>query len=95
MASDTMVIAVTLDDRSDAGLRVYSDDLPGLILSGPDKTIVCDAIVPAIRDLLERRGLHVSDVRLSKSPAEVVKMPAPRALDVHVRQFVVEYKAAA
>ena len=41
-------LTLTLERREDGGLRVYSDDVPGLILSGrnPDKVMatVLDAI---------------------------------------------------
>jgi hypothetical protein len=29
-------VTITLEEREDGGMRIYSDDIPGLILSGPD-----------------------------------------------------------
>lgn len=44
-------VAIFLDDREEGGLFVYSDDVPGLILSGSDKEAVGRCIVPAIEAL--------------------------------------------
>lgn len=44
-------IQITLERREDGGLRVYSNDLPGLVLSGPDADQVGSDIWPAIREL--------------------------------------------
>jgi len=41
-----------LETREDGGLFVWSDDVPGLILSGPDKNAVLEAIGPALAVLL-------------------------------------------
>lgn len=50
-----MKVTITLEDREDGGLRVYSDDLPGLILSHSDRTKVGSDIVPAIDALIAHR----------------------------------------
>lgn len=39
--------------REDGGLRVYSDDLPGLILSGEDPRAVLADVGPALEVLLD------------------------------------------
>ncbi len=54
------VVNVTLKDCEDGGLEVFSDDLPGLILSGPDPDNVAAAIMPAIKALLQHRGFMVT-----------------------------------
>jgi len=79
------VVTVTLEDRSDGGLRVFSADLPGLILSGVDRKAVSDSIAPAIRALLEHQGVRVKDVKPSQPIADVIKQPSPRDLDIHVQ----------
>ena len=90
------VVCVTLEDRDDGGLLVYSDDLPGLILSGPDKHAVCGCIAPAIQALFEHKGLGpVSGVHSAKPLSEVLRLRSPRNVDMHVQQFVVEFKQAA
>lgn len=55
-----LTISVTFERREDGGLRVYSDDVPGLILSGPDPVAVFEDVVPALERLFERnKGLRV------------------------------------
>jgi hypothetical protein len=48
-------ITVRLTPREDGGLRVSSDELPGLILSGSDEIIVLRALGDAIVQLLRRQ----------------------------------------
>lgn len=79
------VVTVTLEDRADGGLRVFSEDLPGLILSGTDKTQVCNAIAPAIKALLEFNGANVKAVEASQPIRDVIRQPSPRDLDMHVK----------
>lgn len=64
-------VDVSLDDREDGGLNVYSDSLPGLILSGPDREKVASMIAPAIKTLLESRGIRVVLVEPER-PVEAV-----------------------
>jgi len=87
------VVTVTLEDRGDGGLRVFSDTLPGLILSGADKKDVCACIIPAIGAIFEHKGLKVSQIRPSTPIVDVLKRPSPRNMDMHVNheQFVVEF----
>jgi hypothetical protein len=93
------VVTVTLADREDGGLRVFSDDLPGLILSGSDRTQVASAIIPSIEALFRHKGFGDVVVRPTKPVAEVLQSASPRDMDVHVqheqKQFVVELDAAA
>lgn len=45
-------ITLKLERRpQDGGLRVYSDDVPGLVLSGPDPDKVMADVMPALRGL--------------------------------------------
>jgi hypothetical protein len=68
MSRQTMsVVTVTIEDREGEGLRVYSDNLPGLILSGADKAKVCSWIAPAIQALFEHGG-HTVTVHATKQP---------------------------
>jgi hypothetical protein len=91
------VLTVTLEDREDGGLRVYSDDLPGLILSGPNKPAVFESIPQAIQVLFSHRGFEGVTVRHATPLAEVLKRESPRDMDVHVQhqQFVVEMRKLA
>ena len=90
------VVTVTLTDREGGGLRVHSDDLPGLILSGPDRSQVAAAIIPAIEAIFKHKGMAVT-VRPTKPIAEVLQSKSPRDMDVHVQheQFVIELPEAA
>jgi len=46
-------VTITLEPREDGGLRVYSDDVPGLILSHKNQLAVLYDIVPSLLTLLE------------------------------------------
>lgn len=93
------VVTVTLEDRPDGGLRVFSCDLPGLILSGPDKNVVVKQTITAIKALFERMGHKAIHVHPAHSPAEALKRPSPRDVSMTVQgvtpqleRFVVEYR---
>ena len=45
------LITIHLEPREDGGLRIYSDDLPGLVLSGPDQEAVLSDMDTAIIEL--------------------------------------------
>ncbi len=94
MMDGLTVVTVTLLDREDGGLRVFSNDLPGLILSGADRDKVCGLIAPAIQALFNAQGVDVT-VHSAMPLSEVLKAASPRDVDMHVQQFVVEVKAAA
>jgi hypothetical protein len=90
------IVTVTLEDREDGGLRVYSDDLPGLILSGPNRDSVAEKIAPAIQALFEHKGFRGVVVRAAQPLNTVLQKASPRDMDVHVhQQFVVELPEAA
>lgn len=93
---DPIVVGVTIEERTDGGIRVSSRDLRGLHLSGSDRDHVWCMIAPAITSLLElNHNVRVASVRPSKTPEEAFKC-LPHDVDVHVeRQFVVELKEAA
>lgn len=95
-SKDIAIVAVTIEDREDGGLRVHSDSLPGLILSGK-KDQVLKAIAPAIAALIELTGKKVVAVHQARNLGEVLKEPSPRTTNVHVHceQFVVEFAQAA
>lgn len=48
-------ITIKLEPREGGGLRVYSDDLPGLVLSHSDQRAVLMDIGPAIIGILEHK----------------------------------------
>jgi hypothetical protein len=59
-----MIISVTIEDRGDDGIRVFSDDLPGLILAGRNRPGIIAAIEPAAREILKRKGIEPSVLRI-------------------------------
>ena len=59
-----MIINVTIEDRSDGGVSVTSEDLAGLVLSGKNRVAIIKAIEPAARAILEHKGLDASNIRI-------------------------------
>lgn len=91
------IITVILEDREDGGLRGYSDDLPGLIMSGRNRNELASRIAPAIKVLLEHKGFRDVTVRPARAVNEVLQLGSPHDVNMHVRheQFVVEMQTAA
>jgi hypothetical protein len=58
------IINVIVTSRPGGGCNVSSEDLPGLILGGRDRTRILAAIEPAARALLERKGEDVHNIRI-------------------------------
>lgn len=55
-----LIVSVTFEDRGDGGLRVHSDDVPGLYLSSADRDAVLRDVVPAVELLFEKNhGIKV------------------------------------
>jgi hypothetical protein len=92
---DRTIVTVTLEDKAEGGLFVYSDDLPGLILSGPDAQHICDCIIPAIEAIFRHKGFADVHVHSEKPLRDVLKLASPRSVDMHVQRFIVEFKHAA
>lgn len=44
-------VVVTFERRPDGGLRAYSDDVPGLMLAGPNPEAVFNDVIPALEEL--------------------------------------------
>ncbi len=55
---------IIIEDREDGGIRVYSDDLPGLVLSGKNRVAVMADIESAVRIILEHNGEDASNLRI-------------------------------
>lgn len=55
-ASNGKTYDVYFMNREDGGLRVWSEDMPGLILSGSDPTKVLMCVSPALNRLAEHKG---------------------------------------
>ena len=50
--NNSWVISVVFETRSDGGLRVYSDDVPGFMLSHADTSAVYKDVMPALETIL-------------------------------------------
>jgi hypothetical protein len=59
-----MIVMAFVERRSDGGVKVWSEDLPGLILSGKDRTKVLAAIDPAVKALLGHKGKMPACLRI-------------------------------
>jgi hypothetical protein len=62
MSSRSFKVTVCFEQRPDGGLRAYSDDVPGLVLSSMDVEGVLEDVIEALKVILSER-LH--------SPVEV------------------------
>ncbi len=49
-------VTIKLEPRPDGGLRVSSEDEPGLILSGDDPAKIMAAVLPALAALASHRA---------------------------------------
>lgn len=57
-------ISVVFEARSDGGLRVYSDDVPGFMLSHPDRDLVLGDVEPALQTIMSEKVGAPVKVRL-------------------------------
>ena len=53
-------IKISIGPREDGGVRIWSDDMPGLILSGSDPLKVMADIGPALKALIEYKRNHAA-----------------------------------
>lgn len=65
---------ITIEDREDGGLRVSSDDIAGLILSGPDKEKVLADMAVVIPVLMRRTKAAGWKKRKLQLPENVSKL---------------------
>lgn len=69
-------IVVTFERREDGGLRVFSDDVPGFVLSHSDPRAVLDDVKPALERMLSHildRDVVVSELsRLNEKAVEPI-----------------------
>lgn len=83
MSEDVTTVRVILQDREDGGLRVRSDELVGLILSGPQKANVMAKIAPAIQAIFKAKGLDVT-VRPQRPLKELIDGPTPSCVGNYI-----------
>ena len=70
-----MKVVVTLEDRENGGLRAYSDDIPGFVLSNSDPVAVLKDIEPALEEILSYR---------LKRPVIVIELAAEKTRRVYI-----------
>ena len=93
-------VIVKLERREDGGLRAWSPDVPGLVLSNADPMKVAQALGPALAAILqEQLGCEVEVSRLERYRPQAVSTPRQRArvpatTTVFARQRQLEYAAA-
>jgi hypothetical protein len=86
-------ISVRVSGREDGGLRVTSDDVPGLLLSGADRQRVWNLVGPTVIGLLKaNRGMAVEAVFY---PSTSPQTGENHSVDVHVKHFVLQLRQAA
>ena len=72
-------VTVHIQQRRDGGLRVWSDDVPSLVLSHRDAKRVLDDIAPALEFILsEKMGCTVKAERLNSLPLAAKTAPIGR-----------------
>ena len=59
MAESEVTVSLTFSRRPGGGLRIHSDTLPGLVLSGADVRGVLGDVGAVIQDLLQAEGRWV------------------------------------
>ena len=60
-------VVVTFERREDGGLRVYSDDVPGFVLSHSDPMTVLGDVKPALERILSHmHGVPIGSDNLPK-----------------------------
>jgi rRNA maturation protein Rpf1 len=65
-----LTIHVILEKREDGGLRAFSDDIPGLILSNENPDLVLQDIVPAL-EMIVRQNFDLNlKFRMAQTPSE-------------------------
>jgi hypothetical protein len=71
-------IVVVFERRADGGLRVYSDDVPGFVLSHPDAGAVQRDVVPALEGIISEiagKPVRVSFLSgLRESPEKLLEL---------------------
>jgi hypothetical protein len=78
--NDFFKVVVTFESRADGGLRAYSDDVPGFVLSHSDQTSLLRDIVPALEIILSSmfgEQIVVSELSRLHEPSAQVEHAIP------------------
>lgn len=63
-------ISITIAPREDGGLRVWSDDLPGLVLSHSDQELVLKDLGSAVMAILTHHTVAAREAAIEAAKAE-------------------------
>jgi hypothetical protein len=91
MAARTFKLTVCFEARPDGGLRAYSNDVPGLVLSSPDIDGVLEDVTEALKFILsERLGANIEVAPLGdiREALESNGIVAPKAFVPGPREYV-------
>ncbi len=89
-------VTVTFERREDGGLRAYSEDAPGLHLSGPDPELVFRDVIPALETLFEHNEslfVRFGPVTAARASLEADGL-LPMKEDREEREYVAPLEAA-
>jgi hypothetical protein len=84
-------VTVCFEARPDGGLRVYSDDVPGLVLSSMDVDGVLEDVTEALKYILSERFNAQVDVEPLGDIREVLEnnnIVEPRQFEPGPREYV-------
>ena len=71
VAAPLATICVVFESRPDGGVRVYSDDVPGFVLSHPNRALVVKDIPIALETIISE---------MMKRPVKVIASPGSRSV---------------
>lgn len=90
--SKTLIVTVQIEDRPDGGIRVTSEDVRGLLMSGGDRQHVWNLVGPTVAGLLRaNEGLDVERVLYAAPSPE---SSGPQQVSLHA-EFYVRLRQAA
>jgi hypothetical protein len=82
-------IVVTFEPREDGGLRAYSEDVPGFVLSNSDPLVVIRDVAPALEFILSSMwGTTVKADVLSAIGDDYANDEAPSSFSNRAREYV-------
>lgn len=91
MAPRTFKLTVCFESRPDGGLRAYSDDVPGLVLSSVDVDGVLDDVTEALGVILSHRlnsSVMVEPLGNIREVLEGNGIVAPKHATAGAREYV-------
>jgi hypothetical protein len=91
MPTKTFKLTVCFEARPDGGLRVYSDDVPGLVLSSMDVDGVLEDVTEALKVILSERlkaDVEVQPLPNIREALENNGIVAPKSIEPGLREYV-------